>query len=214
MIETELKEVRALKEDATAFRNLGQLPRALSTIKKAIKILEALLVEPGVTANQAKDIRSELADTFGMKGGIHRREPALHEALAAYRKGRDIEVIDKQSTYNLSKVITLSITLEGRSPTDPDIHQDLQRAIEHLKAETEGPRKDEWWAWADFAQFYLLVNEPDKARACYAQARNKTGATAEEIKRHVVILEELAASTVKKAPEISRNICAVIKELA
>jgi tetratricopeptide (TPR) repeat protein len=185
----------------------------LSTLDQAIRELNALQAESNVTESLAKEIRGEIADTFGMKGGVYRRKQELQNALDAYKKGRAIENIDKQSTYNLSNVITLSITFEGRSPTESDLREDIQHAIKHLETETQGPRKDEWWAWSDLGQFYLLSNNVAKARESYIQGLKLTGATRDEIDRHVEVLKELAKKTAEKTPEIAENIRAVINEL-
>jgi tetratricopeptide (TPR) repeat protein len=205
-------EVRALKARATALRNRGQFERAQEALDRAIHILEALRGEPATPA-VAKEIRAELADTHGMKGGIFRRAGNLAEALGAYRRGREIEVQDLESTYNLSNTITLSITQERQSPEDPRIRADLARVIELLQVQTAGPRSDEWWAWSDLAQFHLLNGNPDAARACYAKAISGTGATADEIKRHVAILRELEQVAEETAPAIAQSLRSAITDL-
>jgi tetratricopeptide (TPR) repeat protein len=205
-------EVRALKARATALRNRGQFERAQEALNRAIRVLEGLRDAPETPA-AAKEIRAELADTHGMKGGIFRRAGSLVEALAAYRRGREIEVQDQESTYNLSNTITLSITQERQSPEDPGIRADLARVIDLLQAQTAGARSDEWWAWSDLAQFHLLNGDPDAARACYAKAISGTGATADEIKRHVAILRELEQVAEANAPTIAQSIRSAIIDL-
>jgi tetratricopeptide (TPR) repeat protein len=199
-------EVRALKARATALRNRGQFERAQDALNRAIRILEGVRDAPETPAAMAKEVRAELADTHGMRGGIFRRAGNLVGALAAYRRGRDIEVQDQETTYNLSNTITLSITLEHQSPEDPRIRADLARVIELLRIQTAGSRSDEWWAWSDLAQFHLLNGDPDAARECYAKAIRGTGATADEIKRHVAILRELERVTEATAPAIAQSI--------
>jgi len=209
MWESKLDEARALKRRATALRNRGELGRARDTIIQAIQIFESLRGEPQMPDAVAREVPGELADAFGIKGGILRRMNDLKGALDAYREGRKIEDQDKESTYNLSNVITLEITHEGRSSMDPEIRKDIREAVDRLTKDTQSARKDEWWAWADLAQFCLLLNEPGAARAAYSSARG-TGMTAQEIKRHVEILRELSDKT---APEISQTIRAAIIEL-
>jgi tetratricopeptide (TPR) repeat protein len=214
MAESGLDQARDLKKKATALRNRGQYDRAQQTLDEAVKLLSALLEGGELPAREAKEIRAELADTFGMKGGVFRRAGNLSAALAAYREGREVEKIDQESTYNLSNVITLSVTQNERSLNDPTLREDVARAIEHLKREVAGPRRDEWWAWSDLGQFYLLHNEPDKARLCYSNGRRRAGPTAEEIKRHIAILAELAEHAAASVPEIAANIRAEITELS
>lgn len=214
MAQSQLEEARALKKKATALRNRGQFERAKDALDEAIRILEAVVAEQADSDVTGKEVRAELADSHGMKGGVLRRMHALDAALEAYKAGRKVEKQDNLSTYNLSNVITLSILHEQRSPRDPALHADLQAAIQHLRQEVEGPRRDEWWAWSDLAQFYLLDGQLDDARACYAEAISKTGASADEITRHATILRELAQNTAASAPEISRQIEVAIRELA
>ena len=209
MADPRLDEARSLKKKATALRNRGQLDRALDTLDEAVRLLEGAPGHPPTD----REIRAELADTFGMTGGVLRRKGDLDAALTAYGKGRDIEVADKQGTYNVSNVITLKIAQKGLSPADPDISADLQQTIDRLETDTAGARGDEWWAWSDLAQFYLLHGEPAKARACYAKAISKTGATAEEIRRHAQILGDLRDKLAKTAPEIAQSIDVAIGEL-
>jgi tetratricopeptide (TPR) repeat protein len=214
MVGSRLDEARGLKKKATALRNRGQYERAQNTLDEAVRLLSTLLKERELPVREAKDIRAELADTFGMKGGVFRRAGDLSAALAAYQEGRKVEEIDQESTYNLSNVIGLTVTQKGESPNDPILRKDLARAIEHIEREIAGPRRDEWWAWSDLGQFYLLNNEPDKARSCYSDGRKQAGPTAEEIKRHVAILEELSERTAATAPEIAANIRTQITELS
>ena len=209
-----LAEARALKERATALRNHGELRQAQETLDEAIRVLATPISEHQPTTTDAGELRAELADTYGMKGGIFRRAGELYAALKAYETGAEIEDSDKLSTtYNRSNVITLSITEKGLNPTDHDIRELLANVIRELESETAGTRRDEWWAWSDLGQFYLLDGEPDKASASYKNAISKTGATADEIKRHITILGELADKTAGTAPEIAANIRDMIEEI-
>lgn len=214
MADPRLAEARALKKKATALRNRGEFKRAREILDDAISVLETQRPDYEPTLTDAREVRAELADTHGMRGGFFRRTGELNAALAAYTTGAGIEESDNLSTtYSRSNVITLSIVAKGLAPTDLAIRKQLASVIGHLEVETAGPRSDEWWAWSDLAQFYLLNGEPDKARACYANAISKTGATAEEIKRHATILGELCDKIKDSAPGIAASIRAAIDEL-
>ena len=206
------KRAQGLKRRATALRNRGDFAGAVATLDQAADLLKDLRDHPDAHEAGERDVRAELADTYGMKGGVFRRAGDLAKALSAYEQGREVEAVDRQSTYNLSNVITLSVTQKGQSPKEPGLRAALEEAIEHLQTETAGPRRDEWWAWADLAEFYLLQNEPEKARASYLEGKNHAGPTSEEIKRHVTTLEELAERT-SSEPEIAAAIRSAIKEL-
>jgi tetratricopeptide (TPR) repeat protein len=208
-------EARMLKRKATALRNRGEFKRALEALDQAIRVLETQRQDGEPMSINEKEVRAELADTHGMRGGLFRRMGEYDAALAAYTKGSEIEASDNLSTtYNRSNVITLSITSKKLALTDQTIRAYLASVIGLLEIETAGPRSDEWWAWSDLAQFYLLNGEPDKAHVCYANATQKTGVTSDEKKRHVTILDELADKTAESAPEIAANIRAVITELS
>jgi tetratricopeptide (TPR) repeat protein len=208
----ELAKIEEIKADATAARNLKDWDEALALFDEAIAMLHNLRKEVRGDESEARDIRIQLADTYGMKGGTYRRMQNLPRALTEYQHGLELERVDKLSTYNASNVITLGITLGALSPFDPQIQEDLDRVIAELKNATDGPRADEWWAWSDLGQFYLLRDRPDKAREAYRSAV-KTGPTSDELIRHRQILAELGSATKASAPGISRNIDETIQFL-
>jgi uncharacterized protein HemY len=105
-----------------------------------------------------------------------------------------------------------SITQEGKSPLNAELQQDLDRVIKQLEHETKGPRADEWWAWSDLGQFYLLRNDFEKARGTYKRGL-QTGPTTQERRRHLEILRELRERTSQTDPVLAASIEAVIKEL-
>jgi tetratricopeptide (TPR) repeat protein len=214
MLSPQLTRAQALKEDATALRNRGDLGRALRTLEQAVRQLKGRQRGGDQTADAAREVRAELADTYGMIGGIHRRAGDLEKELFAYTHGGEIEAADDlSSTYNRSNIVALRVSAKGENPTSDAIREQVAGIIARLKIETAGPRRDEWWAWSDLAQFHLLYGEPDEARRCYSDALRLTGPTAEEIERHATILSELADRTADTVPEIAAAIRAVLQEL-
>lgn len=214
MSETELEAVRALKSKATAERNRGRLDRAQQRLDDATAILKTLLSDGKLADREAQQVRGELADTFGMKGGVFRRMSDLPAALKAYSEGLVLERQVGSSTYNLGNVIALSIAVEGASPEDAKMREYLAQAIKVLENDVHGPRRDEWWAWADLAQFYLLDGKPDKARESYVNGRLQAGPSKDEVNRHVTVLRELAEQTAVTAPSVSAGLQAAVRELA
>jgi len=160
-----------------------------------------------------QEVRAELADTFGMKGGVYRRENKLAEALSAYKKGLELEKQGGTSTYNLGNVIAPSIAQDGLSPEAQPLSDYLARGIEVLSKATRSVRRDEWWAWADMAQFLLLAGQPEKAREAYANGRRQAGPSNEDVQRHVSVLLELSRETAKTAPKVSASLQAAAQEL-
>lgn len=212
MSRPELANIEAIKEDATAARNLKDWDESLALFDEAIAALRSLLEDAGPDESAARDIRAELADTYGMKGGTYRRMGKMPEALAEYKRGLDLERVDKLSTYNASNVISLGITLENLSPLEPQVQDDLDRVIAELEKTTSERRGDEWWAWSDLGQFNLLRDHPDRAREAYRSAMKK-GPCSDELIRHCQVLVELRDSTKSTAPGISQNIGEILQFL-
>jgi hypothetical protein len=208
-------DVKKTKQRATVFRNLKKYADAIKLFDVAIEQLEELLATAGSDPIKTREIQAELSDTYGMKGGTYRRWTDLHNnldlALEQYRKGLDIERLTKQSTYNASNVITLSITHE-RKPLDGNTLQDLDTVIKRLEEETRGPRADEFWAWADLAQFQLLRKNPEQASDSYHEALQR-GPKADELKRHIDVLRDLVDGTRSFDKELSDHVAAKITEL-
>jgi tetratricopeptide (TPR) repeat protein len=140
-----------------------------------------------------------------MKGGVYRRQNRLHEAYGEYREGRELEKIDGESTYNLSNVIALGVAEERISPLEPGMKADIEEAITELKKKTDGTRTDEWWAWSDLGQLYLLQADEARALDAYEHAR-KTGPATDEYQRHIAGLRQLLEVTSNTAPDVAHAI--------
>jgi tetratricopeptide (TPR) repeat protein len=210
---TTLDEIRSVKLWAIAMRNQGEFDAAMKLLDDARSALERMVDDPALDPRSAADIRVELADTFGMKGGVYRRQGKLHDAYQEYKRGEQFEKVDQQSTYNLSNVIALGVTEERVSPLAPDMRQSIEQAIAQLVRKTSGTRTDEWWAWSDLGQLYLLYGDAVRAAEAYERAR-KTGPTAEEYDRHVVMLNKLRTVMSETAPDLVRGIDRMLTELS
>lgn len=194
MNESLLEDVKAAKQKAMALRNRGKHDEALGKLDEIILGLISRTEAAAGDARALAAIDAELADTYGVRGGVNRRRNQPAEALADYRKGLDYERkdADRKSSYNLSNVVALQI-VSGTSPEDPALAGEIREAIESLQKQTGpgGERSDEWWAWADLGQFRLLIGDFVKAREAYLEGWRKTGPKASEIKRHFDVLSEL-----------------------
>src|SRR5260370_21310590 len=121
-----LEEARLLKDyarldidratrdkDNTDFERLRE--KALPRLKKATKLLEDN-DEENEDDKYRDELRQELADCYGMMGGVYRRlsdsgdtNVNLEEAAKMYEKGRVNEV---DSSYNLSNSVVIPILLD------------------------------------------------------------------------------------------------------
>jgi tetratricopeptide (TPR) repeat protein len=206
-------DVRGAKVWAIAMRNLGDFESAMKLLDDASAALERMRSDQGLGPGAAVEVRVELADTYGMKGGVYRRQQKLHEAYGEYKRGRQVEKIDEQSTYNLSNVIALGVAEERISPLEPGMKADIEEAIEKLKQKAGGTRTDEWWAWSDLGQLYLLLANDVQALEAYERAR-KTGPATDEYQRHLAGLRQLLEVTGQTAPSVALAIRSALSVLS
>lgn len=185
-----LSEVLKLKEKASALRNRERYDAALQALGEAERRLHALLTAAAGDERLLALVRAELGDTLGMKGGVHRRRNELEAALADYQAGVRAEGADSKSTYNLGNAVLLSILLQPSSIDDGTLHETIDVLLQRLRAQTEGPRADEWWAWADLAQFELLCGQDGAARLALMKGLS-TGPSASEFQRPLDVLTEV-----------------------
>lgn len=184
-------EVLTLKRKASALRNRERYDAALGTLDEALQRLHELEAKAGGDQYLRTLVQTELADTMGMKGGVHRRRNDLEAALAAYKAGLDAEGPDSKSTYNLGNTVLLSILLKPSSIDDGSLDDTIATLLQRLQGQTQGLRADEWWAWADLAQFELLNGHVDAARSALMKGL-ATGPGTSEFQRPLEVLAEVA----------------------
>jgi tetratricopeptide (TPR) repeat protein len=176
-----------------ALTNVKKYQEARSKLDEVIATLEEAEKTPDkLDPKDLAEVRSELSDSYGMKGGILRREGKLEDALSMYEKGLTWEQED--STYNLSNSIVLSIILKRQKPDDHEILDKLKGVIKKLEKQVDGPRRDEWWAWADLAQFYLLCGDLKTAMNSYRKGQQKSGPSEKDYKSSIAVLTTLKNS--------------------
>jgi hypothetical protein len=178
--------------------------KALPRLTKAIDFLKT-------DDEQAKDgkykdeLRQELADCYGMMGGVYRRlsqdprlsadavKAYLEDSEKMYKIGYDFAVDD---SYNLSNLVVIPILI------NPERLDEYKPFIEDSRVKIEalvrGKRKYDWWAWTDLGLFNLLVCDYPSAKAAYEQA-TQLGARSPNYKSTISVLEQLkkALSTAK-----------------
>ena len=198
-----LARVQSLKLDALALRNREKFTDAIAKLDEAIDELDRLADALRGDAPQLARVRSELADTWGARGGVQRRAPDMAAALRDYKKGLDAERLDpeRKSSYNLGNVISLKI-LGGQSIEDPDLKAEIDEAIRSLRthsagtqgdlaqAKWDGARADDWWAAADLGQFLLLRGDFGQARLAYEHGLENAPKQS-DIERHLYVLRDL-----------------------
>lgn len=214
-----LTDVRGLKTRATALRNRGNPEGGLEPLADAVRLLEpavaAAATKPDPDA-RLSELRKELADAYGMMGGLERRRNRLAEALALYRKGSELEALDPGSSYNLGNAIVLSITVERQDPGTSPLKEQIAALMQILQPRVQGRnavRADEWWAWSDLGQAYLLSGQVDRAAKAYERGL-ESGPAAGDIKRSAALLGELATALPATAAHLAGPIRAQVERLA
>lgn len=152
---------RSLVED----RN-GRTGEAVRLLDEAVAALESHLgrIEGDAPATEAeRRVASELAETYGLLGGIHRRRGALEHAVAAYDRGRSYEAADRyqlESTYaSLNWVVTSVIADPASLEGEGEVAGELGRLRRGLARRTEGSEAFDPWLEGDVALAAVLSGE-------------------------------------------------------
>ena len=185
------RDVDELKGNAKSLRDRKQYDRAIQKLDEAIELLNSR------EAHDNNDKRlSQLADCYGMKGGVYRRSGDLDSAIKMYYAGLQFEEQLGNDSYNLSNWIALSIAhgteplanLTGRIAEGVDLVSEQVRDRPTTKVRPD--RSKQWWAWADLAMFNLLLGRIEPAMAAYRKYRD-VGARAADYQTTIDVLELL-----------------------
>jgi hypothetical protein len=182
MIDT-LTEVRRLKDQANYQKSRADKSggnarpdEVIDRLKSAQKLLD-LAIDYLLPFHKSADemyketLSKELADCYGIKGGIYRRWSMVDEANAKdllqksaemYNEGRKYEIND---TYNLFNAIVVVILLDPVKLEEQ--YPEINECVDVIQKQARGPRIDQWWAWADLGLCNLLLKNEDEARVAY-----------------------------------------------
>ena len=186
MIDNVLSEVKGLKNDAKLLRDIGDTDGAIANLDKAIARVEAAR-GGSVTPDESDRLKAQLADLWGMQGGVYRRAGRMAEALAAYKKGLEFESDD---SYNLTNSLTLELLID---PTRlNELEPNVVAARDAVEKQIQKQRSRQWWAWADLGLLELLSGHEERAIAAYKNFV-ATGARASDYDSTISVLEELSS---------------------
>jgi hypothetical protein len=173
----DLDEIRSLKAAAKSARVDKDWQSAIDELDEAIALLRDLLME--ASGQSSVTLSSELADAFGMIGGIERRwgleldgtERRLHLELsvAAYDEGFEHEQhLDPKhaSTYNrinrlVGRVLMSPRALDGEGDTTTDVPEQLRIAADVLVEQLGSAREKDPWVYCDLGMIRLLLGRSD-----------------------------------------------------
>jgi hypothetical protein len=176
-------EVRRLKDRANYQKSRADKPNGDASPDEVIEKLETaqklldqainqlLPVHKVADETYKETLSRELADCYGMKGGIYRRwsmvdeedaKDLLQKSAEMYNEGRKYEINDSYNLFN-SIVIVILLDPENIEAQYPRINE----CIEVIQRQVRGPRIDQWWAWADLGLCNLLLEKEGEAHHAY-----------------------------------------------
>ena len=173
----DLDEVRALKASAKSARDDRDWDSAIADLNDAIDLLQDRLEESSSAAPGW--LKAELADAFGMIGGIEKRwglelegeqrRRHLKASVDAYDMGFNYEQgLDSSdaNTYNrinrlVGRVLLDKNVLRGGGDAAPEFAEGLRQAEEIVTKEIETARQRDPWAYCDLGTVRLLRGKPD-----------------------------------------------------
>ena len=176
-MDEDLDEVLALKASAKSARADADWEGASGDLDEAVGILGGLLPDPpGPVPSR---VASELADVYGIMGGIERRwglsvageerERHLEKSVAAYDEGfqyeRDLDP-SEATTYNrinrlIGRVLIEPQLLAEVGTTAPDLERDLMEAERILAEQVASARQKDPWGYCDLGTVRLLLGTTD-----------------------------------------------------
>lgn len=164
---------KAAAELAVAARRLsadGQHRAAIAAQTRVVELCRQILDEYVADVEASSDIGHtaalKLADHHGRLGGIYRRADLLNRAVEHYREGADLErEWNLDVTYNRTNDLVVSVLLR---PDDvPSLAPQIDEVAGIVRRQVKGPRRNEWWAWADLALLNLLAGRWNDALWAY-----------------------------------------------
>jgi hypothetical protein len=167
-------EVLGLKASAKDARRDMDWSTAIDDLDEAASILQEM-APSGTNAGQIADsLASELADTYGMIGGVERRWGLassgdarishLDLSTRAYDKGFQYEKhlsIGNATTYNrinriVARVLARPVVIANNDDTSIDIFSELETAERLVRDQLEASRMRDPWAYCDLITIQLL----------------------------------------------------------
>ena len=176
MAEDRNEEVRALKASAKSARADEDWEFAIDELDQAVELLVDQL--PGATGRTRAELASELADSYGMIGGIERRwglslsdaerQRHLQDSVDAYDRGfsheQDLDP-NVASTYNRINRLVGRVLLNPHvlddDDTTPDFVEALDAAHDILVEQLRSARVKDPWGYCDLGLIRVLRGTAD-----------------------------------------------------
>jgi tetratricopeptide (TPR) repeat protein len=193
----------------------GDYPAAIRQQRQAVEIMDhevaALNRGSPALADERKESAHVLSDYWGRLGGIYRRDGKIPEGIDAYHHGMQIERQYRlDDSYNLTNWIVLQLLEDPARLTA--LAGEIDDAIGLVQAQVDGPRRSQWWAWADLGLLCLLGLRPREAQTAYSRLR-QTGARPADYKSVLAVLSSLRERFLSSAPGLAAELNDTIEYL-
>jgi hypothetical protein len=154
---------RRSMDSGDIFTAIEQQNQAVELRKQELGRLED---ESPTFTDERREAAHRLSDYLGRLGGMYRRANLIPDGIDAYRDGKDLEQNYRlDDSYNLTNWIVLQLLDDPTRLTA--LAGEINHAIALIGVQVEGPRRGQWWAWADLGQLCLLGQRPREAREAY-----------------------------------------------
>lgn len=190
-------------------------PGAIEDQREAVRLVQGALggleADSSASADERKECAHRLADYWGRLGGIYRRADMVPEGIEAYGHGKEIEGrYQLDDSYNRINWIVLTLLQDpGKLGA---LEKEINEAIDLIQAQVQGPRRDQWWAWADLGLVCQLGGRVREARGAYEHFQ-QAGARPVDYKSVLDVLESLSARFQPSAPELSARLGETVQTL-
>lgn len=209
-----LAQVAPLIDRAKLLRSQQQLEPALRFIQQAVDGLQSALTSHDAVGVDSSEVRRrlrgelahKLADCYGIRGGILRRQNLLADAAKSYELGAAIEqdpqfgIVDSYNLTNslLLKVLAMPETLNSDAST-------IARARDMVALQVTDKRRSQWWAWADLGLLSLFSGEVEQARHAYHNFQSN-GARAADYDSTISVLRQSYERVHDTHPDVAERI--------
>jgi tetratricopeptide (TPR) repeat protein len=193
----------------------GDLSTAIEQQNAAVELrkqeLARLEEESPTLTDERREAAHRLSDYLGRLGGMYRRDGRIADGIDAYRDGKDLEQNYRlDDSYNLTNWIVLQLL------DDPTrlkaLAGEINHAIALIGVQVEGPRRGQWWAWADLGQLCLLGRRPREAREAYERFQ-QAGPRRVEYQSVLAVLGSLQEQFMASEPDLAADLDDTIKYL-
>jgi tetratricopeptide (TPR) repeat protein len=215
MTETPQETAGRLAVQARLDSSSGRYPEAIEQQREAVRILEqefaSLKQDSPALADERKEYAHRLSDNWGRLGGIYRRAGMIAKAIDAYAQGKEIEQGNGlDDSYNLTNWIVLQV-LDDPARL-PGLRKEIEDAIALIQVQVQGPRRKQWWAWADLGLLYHLDGRVKEAWQAYRRFE-QAGARPADRRSVLDVVRSVKERIAPSEPQIAAGMAETIQAL-